>query len=104
MLGKGLVHSRIGREKIHIGGTSLFQTTFKERHINQQKLEIMKKDMIVKYKGKWYRVTRVTANTVNLGGVWTGKVTLKGIPRDEVYEDGDAFYDNWSQSETYQCM
>lgn len=52
----------------------------------------------------WYRVTRVTKNTVNLGAVWGGKVYYKGIPIEEVVEDEAAWYERWTKSETYMCM
>ena len=52
----------------------------------------------------WYRVRKVTKNTVNLGSIFGGRLYHKGVPKDQVKEDGDAWYRNWQQSETYQCM
>lgn len=62
------------------------------------------KGSIVKYNGNWYRVTAIFSNSVNLGGVFGGKVYHKRVPLNEVVEDEAAWYKVWQQSETYQCM
>jgi len=59
---------------------------------------------IVKYENGWYRVTRMTKKTVNLGSVFGSKIYYKGIPKEEVEEDEAAWYENWSKSETYMSM
>ena len=62
------------------------------------------KGTIVLYQNGWYRLTRVTSKTVNLGAVWGGHVYHKRVPIDQVVEDEAAWYDNWRKSESYQCM
>jgi hypothetical protein len=52
----------------------------------------------------WYRVRKVTKNTVNLGSVFGRTLCHKGVPKDQVKEDEAAWYANWQQSETYRCM
>ena len=52
----------------------------------------------------WYRVTCVRGNTCNLGAVFGGKIYYKRVPLDKVVEDHEAWYQNWTQSESYQCM
>jgi hypothetical protein len=64
----------------------------------------IEKGSIVKYKDGHYRVTRKTRNTVNLGGTFSGKIHHKGVPIGEVVEDEKAWYEAWTQSETYKCM
>jgi hypothetical protein len=66
------------------------------------------KGSIVNYDNRWMRVTAVYSKTVNLGPVWGGRNGFSGIickvPKNEVYEDGEAWYRTWTKSETYQCM
>ena len=62
------------------------------------------KGSIVRFENGWYRVTRLTSKTVNLGGVFGNTVYHKGIPLELVYEDEDNWYKRWSQSESYMCM
>ena len=62
------------------------------------------KGSIVKYGNRYYRVTRATKDTVNLGPVFGNKVEHKGIQKSEVVEARDEWYDCWSKSETYRCM
>jgi hypothetical protein len=62
------------------------------------------KGSIVKYQDGFYRVTRSTKNTVNLGPVFGGKVYYKGVQKTEVVEAYDEWHDYWSKSETYRCM
>lgn len=71
--------------------------------INQIQGEI-NQGSIVSYEGGFYRVTRCTKNTVNLGSVWGGKVYHKGIAKSEVTEASESFYEYWQKSESYMCM
>ena len=70
----------------------------------------IKSGMIVSYKDPesghegWYRVRKVTKNTVNLGSIFGRALYHKGVQKHEVREDEAAWYANWSKSETYQCM
>jgi hypothetical protein len=52
----------------------------------------------------WGRITRITKTTVNVGGVWGGRIFAKQVPISEVTECAEEFYDNWRNSETYRCM
>lgn len=62
------------------------------------------KGTIVLYQNGWYRLTRVTSKTVNLGAIWGGHIYHKSVPIEQVQEDEAAWYDNWRKSESYQCM
>lgn len=61
---------------------------------------------IVSIKGEsgYYKVTNYRGGKVNLGAIFGKSIYYKGVPVENVYENGDAFYDRWSQSETYMCM
>lgn len=59
---------------------------------------------VVRYKDGWVRITRLNSKWCNLGAIFGGKVYEKKVPLSEVYEDATAWYERWSQSETYQCM
>ena len=56
----------------------------------------------------WKRVTAVFKDTVNVAPVFGGRGRFSGIiknvPKDEIFEDHDNWYENWTKSETYQCM
>lgn len=45
----------------------------------------------------WFRVRKV-------GSIFGSHLYHKGVPKDQVKEDGEAWYKRWQQSETYQCM
>jgi len=62
------------------------------------------KGSVVRYKDGYVRVTAKFKNTVNLGGIFNGKLYHKGVPLSEVVEARDEWYEAWTQSETYQCM
>lgn len=62
------------------------------------------KGMIVKYDGGNYRVTCVKGGKVNLGSIFGKRIYEKGIPVELVVEDGAAWYERWTRSETYMCM
>jgi len=62
------------------------------------------KGSVVKYKDGYVRVTAKFKNTVNLGGIFNGKLYHKGIPLSEVVEAHDEWYEGWTKSESYQCM
>jgi len=64
---------------------------------------------IVKYASGYYRVSAVRNSKkhgmrVNLKGVNSGTVYHKSVHIDEVVEASDEYYNNWRQSESYQCM
>jgi hypothetical protein len=77
---------------------------------NELGIQDIKSGMIVAYKAPgdnhagWYRVTKATKNYVNLGAVFGGRVYYKSVPKAEVKEDEQAWYDSWSKSETYMSM
>ena len=81
----------------------------KEEHNNQNALlgTCLKCGIeIVSIKGKsgYYKVTSYRGGKVNLGSVIGRCIYHKGILVENVYENGEAFYDNWSKSESYMCM
>ncbi len=59
---------------------------------------------IVLYDGGWYRVRKVTKNTVNLGAIFGSYLHHKGVSKELVKEDEAAWYANWQQSDTYRQM
>ncbi len=64
----------------------------------------MEKGTIVKYDGGFYRITRETKSTVNLGAIFGNHIYHKGIQKSEVTEAHDEWYQRWAQSETYMSM
>lgn len=62
------------------------------------------KGSIVKYQNGWMEVTAKFKNHVNLGSIFRGKTTIKKVPLTEVTEDRDAWYEEWTKSETYRSM
>lgn len=64
------------------------------------------KGTVVHFKDGWVRVTSVnkTRQTVNVGGIFSGRVYEKDVPLYEVYEDDAAWFESWQKSETYQSM
>ncbi len=64
----------------------------------------MDKGSIVKYAQGFYRITRLTKNTVNLGPVFGGRVIHKSIPRSDVIEAREEFHQYWRQTESYRSM
>ena len=62
------------------------------------------KGSIVKYQDGWMEVTAKFKNHVNLGSIFRGKTSIKKVPLDRVTEDRDAWYEQWTKSETYQSM
>ena len=67
-------------------------------------MDEIKKRSIVKYDGGYYKVTRATKATVNLGSIFHRKIYHKGIPKSEVVESEAEWYEHWSNSETYRSM
>jgi len=59
---------------------------------------------IVKYQNGYYKVTRCTKATVNLGSIFGSHIYHKGINKSEVTEAAAEWHERWSQSETYKCM
>jgi hypothetical protein len=57
----------------------------------------------LKIKG-WYRVTRATSKSVNLGSIFGSHIYYKGVDINSVMEDEANWYKNWQKTETYQCM
>jgi hypothetical protein len=64
----------------------------------------IKKGSIVKFENGNYRVTSLRGGKVNLGSIFGKHIYHKGIPVEHVSENEDAWYKQWSQSETYMCM
>lgn len=59
---------------------------------------------IVLYNGGWFRVRKVTRNTVNLGSVFGRTLYHRGVPKDQVKEDQAAWYAAWQKTDAYQSM
>jgi hypothetical protein len=67
----------------------------------------IRRGTVVRYKSGWVQVSAVSVGkrTVNLAYVWDiSKIYHKGVSVDEIFEDGDAQYEQFSKSETYMCM
>jgi hypothetical protein len=63
------------------------------------------KGSVVLYKNNHYRVSAVYGNnSVNLAGVWGGKIQHKRVSLNEVVEDHDNWHTEWTKSEHYMCM
>jgi hypothetical protein len=60
--------------------------------------------MVVKYDENFYRVRKVTKNTVNLGSIFGRTMYHKGVDKSKVKEAHDEWYAIWQQSDTYKCM
>jgi len=52
----------------------------------------------------WYRVGKCTKNFVNLRAIFGTQVYFKNVPKHQVKEDEAAWYQRWTQSETYKSM
>jgi len=50
------------------------------------------------------RITRLTSEWCNIGGVWGGKVYGKMIPLGLVEECEAEWYEAWTKTEHYRCM
>ena len=59
---------------------------------------------IVSFMGGYFRVRKVTKNTVNLGSIFGNTVYHKGLLKEFVKEDEASWYIYWRQSETYMSM
>ena len=70
--------------------------------------ERITKGMIVEYVENGrpgnYRVSNVKGGKVNLKAIFGKHIYHKGIAIELVVEDGGAWYQRWTQSETYMCM
>jgi hypothetical protein len=64
----------------------------------------IQKGSIVKFENGNYRVTSLRGGKVNLGSIFGKHIYHKGILVEDVNEDSAAWYERWSQSETYMCM
>lgn len=64
----------------------------------------IQKGTIVKYNDQWFRVTKATKNTVNLGSIFGNTIYHKAIAKELVVEDEANWYKNWQKSERYQSM
>ena len=70
------------------------------------------KGSIVKFKSPefenqrgYYRVSAIRGtDSVNMTGVWGGKVLHKGYPKRMLVECEAEWYSKWAKSEQYQCM
>jgi len=58
----------------------------------------------IKNESGFYKVTSCRGGKVNLGSVFGKTIYHKGILLSDVYENADAFYTKWTQSESYMCM
>jgi hypothetical protein len=50
------------------------------------------------------RITRLTSEWANIGGIWSGKVFAKKVPLTELTECEAEWYENWTKSDAYRCM
>jgi len=59
---------------------------------------------VVKCKTGWVRITRLNSKWCNLGSIFGHHVYEKKVPLSEIVEDEAAWYQRWTQSDTYRCM
>ena len=71
------------------------------KDINGAELQV---GTVVRYKTGWVRITRLNSKWCNLGAIWGGRVYEKKVPLTEIYADEAAWYEAWTQSESYRCM
>ena len=65
---------------------------------------MLKLHSIVKFRDGYYEISALYKNTANLRTIFSQKIAHKKIPRRELIEAYDEWYEKWSQSESYQCM
>jgi hypothetical protein len=53
---------------------------------------------------RYYRITSIRGSKANLGAIFGKYIYHKGIPVSELIECEKEWYQNWTRSETYQCM
>lgn len=66
--------------------------------------ETLTKGTVVRYKDGWMEVRAVFKNTVNLGPIFGSKTKIKGVPKNEVKPDYEAWHEAWIKSEKYISM
>jgi len=66
--------------------------------------QVIEVGSVVRYKTGWVRITRLNSKWCNLGAIWGGRVYEKKVPLSEIFEDEKAWYERWTQSESYRCM
>jgi hypothetical protein len=59
---------------------------------------------IVRFKQGWMSVSKVTKNTVNLRGIYGGRVTEKNVPIESVTEDSAGYYEYYRGTDAYASM
>jgi hypothetical protein len=64
----------------------------------------LQKGDVVKYKDGHCRIKSLFKTHATLCGVFGGRIYAKKVPLTELKEDHDAWYEEWTQSETYKCM
>lgn len=77
-----------------------------EKQLTDKNGNIIRKGSVVCFQGGHQRVQSICVGkqTVNLTGVYAGRIYHKGVSIDDIYEDGDAQWEAFTQSETYMCM
>jgi hypothetical protein len=64
----------------------------------------LQKGDVVKYKDGHCRIKSLFKTHATLCGVFGGRIYAKKVPLTELKEDHDAWYEEWTKSETYRCM
>jgi hypothetical protein len=72
--------------------------------IKDNKGQAIQVGSVVRYKTGWVRITRLNSKWCNLGAVWGSRIYEKKVPLTEIFEDEAAWYERWTQSESYRCM
>jgi hypothetical protein len=77
-----------------------------EKTIIDKNGQTLKKGTIVKTQTGHARITAVFPGkqTVNLGSIFGKRILERSVPACQIHEDEAAWYNSWSQSETYMSM
>ncbi len=59
---------------------------------------------VVRYKDGHVRIKTLFKTHATLCPIFGGRIIAKKVPLSELTEDREAWYEAWTQSETYRCM
>ena len=78
------------------------------RYMKNKKTKVeIQKGSIVSIKngyGGYYKITSLKDGKVNLGSIIRNEILHKGVPIENIYENGKEWSKKWSKSNTSMCM
>lgn len=89
-----------------INQVALLQAALPEDGVRDSNGKLLKKGMVVRYQEGWRKVQSIRKGKglLNLAPIFGGRISAKDVPAQDVFEDHDAWYAEWQQSETYKSM